>query len=72
MLSESAAVQPYERPPSHGLQYYSAVPGEEIVGQPVRHMAADQQASGALSDIVPYSSLQPGTFMGEERMWGGP
>lgn len=40
-----AAVQPYERPPSHGLQYFSAVPGEDIVGQPVRHMAVDQQAS---------------------------
>ena len=56
MHSRCAAVQPYERPPTHGLQYYSAVPGEDIVGQPVRHMAADQQASGPLSGIVPYSS----------------
>jgi xanthine dehydrogenase/oxidase len=45
--SYRSAVQPYERPPSHGLQYYSAVPGEEIVGQPVRHMAADQQVCGS-------------------------
>lgn len=42
-----AAVKPYERPPSHGLQYFSAVPGEDVVGQPYRHMAADKQASQA-------------------------
>ncbi|PSC76668.1 Xanthine dehydrogenase [Micractinium conductrix] len=45
--SYRSAVKPYERPPSHGLQYYSAVPGEDVVGQPYRHMAADQQVSGA-------------------------
>lgn len=38
-----AAVKPYERPASHGLQYYSAVPGEDVVGQPYRHQAADEQ-----------------------------
>ena len=47
LLRLSAAVKPYERPPSHGLQYYSAVPGEDVVGQPYRHMAADQQVGGA-------------------------
>lgn len=45
----AAAAKPYERPPSHGLQYFSAAPGEDVVGQPVRHMAADQQVgSGSL------------------------
>ena len=39
----SAAVQPYERAASHGLQYYSPVPGEDVVGQPYRHLAADEQ-----------------------------
>ncbi|EFN53303.1 hypothetical protein CHLNCDRAFT_136969 [Chlorella variabilis] len=41
-----AAVKPYERPASHGLQYYSAVPGEDVVGQPYRHQAADEQVCG--------------------------
>lgn len=39
----SAAV-PFHRPPVQGLQYYSKVPGEAVVGQPTRHMAADLQA----------------------------
>lgn len=42
---KSAAV-PFERPPVQGLQYYSKVPGEAIVGQPTRHMAADLQVCG--------------------------
>ena len=41
---KSAAV-PFERPPVQGLQYYSKVPGEAIVGQPTRHMAADLQVT---------------------------
>lgn len=56
-----SAVKPYERPPSHGLQYFSAVPGEDVVGQPYRHMAADKQVSGAaqyVDDIqLPAGSL---------------
>lgn len=43
LVLSHAAVKPYERPPSHGLQYYSEVPGEDVVGQPYRHMAADEQ-----------------------------
>ena len=39
----ASAVRHYERPPSHGLQYFSARPSEDIVGQPYRHMAADMQ-----------------------------
>lgn len=39
-------MKPYEREPSHGLQYYSAVPGEDVVGQPYRHQAADEQVCG--------------------------
>ena len=39
---KSAAV-PFHRPPVQGLQYYSKVPGEAVVGQPTRHMAADLQ-----------------------------
>ena len=47
----SAAVQPYERPASHGLQYYSPVPGEDVVGQPYRHMAADEQVGCAYAGV---------------------
>lgn len=59
-LPGCAAVKPYERPSSHGLQYFSAVPGEDVVGQPYRHMAADQQASlWALKSLcLPSSSCQ--------------
>ena len=39
---KSAAV-PFHRPPVQGLQYWSKVPGEAVVGQPTRHMAADLQ-----------------------------
>ncbi|DBA72485.1 TPA: hypothetical protein ACH3X2_010250 [Trebouxia sp. C0005] len=42
---KSAAV-PFHRPPVQGLQYYSKVPGEAVVGQPTRHMAADLQVCG--------------------------
>lgn len=41
-----AAITPYIRPSSEGLQYYSAVPGEDVVGQPYRHLASDLQVSG--------------------------
>jgi len=41
---KSAAV-PFHRPPVQGLQYYSKVPGEAVVGQPTRHMAADLQVT---------------------------
>ena len=41
---KSAAV-PFHRPPVQGLQYYSKAPGEDVVGQPMRHMAADLQVS---------------------------
>ena len=41
---KSAAV-PFQRPPVQGLQYWSKVPGEAVVGQPTRHMAADLQVS---------------------------
>lgn len=50
--STPPAVKPYERPPSHGLQYFSAVPGEDVVGQPYRHMAADQQVGGWLEVLL--------------------
>ena len=36
--------QPYERDAARGLQYFSGVPDEDIVGKPYRHMAADMQA----------------------------
>lgn len=41
---KSAAV-PFQRPPVQGLQYYSKAPGEAVVGQPMRHMAADLQVA---------------------------
>ncbi|KAK9811378.1 hypothetical protein WJX72_002855 [[Myrmecia] bisecta] len=41
-----SAVAKFERPASHGLQYYSQVPDQDIVGQPVRHLAADLQVTG--------------------------
>ncbi len=50
---KSAAV-PFHRPPVQGLQYYSKVPGEAVVGQPTRHMAADLQVT---SKPPPPSSL---------------
>ena len=40
---ESAAVH-FERPASQGVQYFNKVGEQDIVGQPVRHMAADLQA----------------------------
>lgn len=42
-----SAALPFHRPPVQGLQYWSKVPGEAVVGQPTRHMAADVQASTA-------------------------
>jgi len=39
---ESAAVH-FERPASQGVQYFDKVGEQNIVGQPVRHMAADLQ-----------------------------
>lgn len=56
-----AAITPYSRPPSCGLQYHSAVPEEDVVGQPYRHMAADLQVCGEAQytdDIPP----PPGTL----------
>ena len=44
--SYRSAVQPYHRPSSCGLQYFSAVADEDIVGQPYRHSAADMQVTG--------------------------
>ncbi len=40
---ESAAVH-FERPASQGVQYFNKVGEQDVVGQPVRHMAADLQA----------------------------
>jgi xanthine dehydrogenase/oxidase len=39
---ESAAVR-FERPPSQGMQYFTKVDEQDVVGQPSRHMAADLQ-----------------------------
>ncbi|KAL3157593.1 hypothetical protein ABBQ32_012044 [Trebouxia sp. C0010 RCD-2024] len=41
-----SAALPFHRPPVQGLQYWSKVPGEAVVGQPTRHMAADVQVCG--------------------------
>ncbi|KAL6770287.1 XDH1 [Auxenochlorella protothecoides x Auxenochlorella symbiontica] len=59
--SYASAITPYSRPPSCGLQYHSAVPEEDVVGQPYRHMAADLQVCGEAQytdDIPP----PPGTL----------
>jgi hypothetical protein len=63
---KSAAV-PFHRPPVQGLQYYSKVPGEAVVGQPTRHMAADLQVTScpyflpsACACTCPPSCLLPG------------
>lgn len=40
---ESAAVH-FERPASQGVQYFNKVGEQDVVGAPVRHMAADLQA----------------------------
>ena len=57
----ASATAAYDRPASKGLQYYSAVAGEDVVGQPYRHAAADMQASGNAQyvDDIP---LPPGTL----------
>lgn len=39
---ESAAAR-FERPASHGMQYFSKAGDGDVVGQPARHMAADLQ-----------------------------
>ena len=52
---------PFQRPPSAGLQYYSAVPGEDVVGQPYRHLAADLQVSGE-ARYVDDMPLPPGAL----------
>jgi xanthine dehydrogenase/oxidase len=44
--SYRSAVQPYHRPSTCGLQYYSPVPDVDVVGQPYRHAAADMQVTG--------------------------
>ena len=49
---KSAAV-PFHRPPVQGLQYYSKVPGEAVVGQPTRHMAADLQVHPRPPPLLP-------------------
>ena len=52
---ESAAVH-FERPASQGVQYFNKVGEQDVVGAPVRHMAADLQAchlSSSLLDAVP-------------------
>jgi xanthine dehydrogenase/oxidase len=36
----------YERAPCRGLQYFSSVPDEDVVGKPYRHQAADMQVTG--------------------------
>lgn len=48
---KSAAV-PFERPPVQGLQYWSKVPGEAVIGQPTRHMAADLQVPILLPAVL--------------------
>ena len=47
-----SAALPFHRPPVQGLQYYSKVPGEAIVGQPSRHMAADLQVQPPCSSSL--------------------
>lgn len=42
-LTPFCCAQPYERPPARGIQYFSGVPDEDVVGKPYRHMAADMQ-----------------------------
>jgi xanthine dehydrogenase/oxidase len=44
--SYRSAVQPYHRPSTAGLQYYSPSPDVDVVGQPYRHAAADMQVTG--------------------------
>lgn len=41
--SYASANVTYERAPVRGLQYFSAVPDEDVVGKPYRHQAADMQ-----------------------------
>ncbi|KAH7618960.1 putative Xanthine dehydrogenase 1 [Nannochloris sp. 'desiccata'] len=44
--SYRSAVQPYHRPSTCGLQYYSPTSDVDVVGQPYRHAAADMQVTG--------------------------
>ena len=41
----ASAAAGYHRPPSRGLQYFSTVPDQDIVGQPIPHLAAKLQVS---------------------------
>lgn len=41
--SYTSGIQRYERAPVRGLQYFSGVPDEDVVGKPYRHVSADMQ-----------------------------
>eukprot|EP00271_Cylindrocystis_brebissonii_P015376 TRINITY_DN3802_c0_g1_i1.p1 TRINITY_DN3802_c0_g1~~TRINITY_DN3802_c0_g1_i1.p1 ORF type:complete len:1384 (-),score=303.69 TRINITY_DN3802_c0_g1_i1:1396-5484(-) len=53
--SYRSAAAPYEKKPSHGLQYFEAGPDGSVAGLPMRHMSADIQVSGEAeyADDVP-------------------
>lgn len=53
---DSAAVH-FERPASSGVQYYGKAGEQDVVGQPVRHMAADLQARCLPSCCIHLDSL---------------
>lgn len=40
---EASAAAAYHRPVPSGLQYFSSIPSQEVVGKSHRHMAADLQ-----------------------------
>ena len=58
---KSAAVH-FERPASHGVQYFDKAGDQNVVGQPFRHMAADLQVR---ADPYPGSVR---AFMAHDRM----
>lgn len=41
--SYTSGIQRYERDPVRGLQYFSGVADEDVVGKPYRHVSADMQ-----------------------------
>ena len=49
-------MQPYEREAARGLQYFSGVADEDIVGKPYRHMAADMQVCAAQKHVASIQS----------------
>lgn len=50
---DASAVHEFERPPARGVQFYAEADPSEIVGQPVKHRAADLQVLSLMCLPIP-------------------